>query len=190
MVLAGPSQGGRRARRGPPVAGRRGGLCQKSARLSRAHALVNAPSLQKFTSRGRHDDFPGGVSETSGTEVGKSYRADSPPTYARQHRREIPTTTMMMRTKTKRTKTSPTNRRSSANPTKTSRLGTRPRLLSSDVAFSRRPRYSTPSPCPTQQNRGERAAMMAAFRNAADQQLTGAHSGPPKRINVTVCRGP
>jgi len=37
---------------------------------------------------------------------------------------------------------------------------------------------------------GEEAAMMAAFRNAADQQLTGAHSGPPKRINVTVCRGP
>ena len=31
--------------------------------------------------------------------------------------------------------------------------------------------------------------MMAAFRNAVDQQLTGAHSGPPKRINVTVCRG-
>jgi hypothetical protein len=29
---------------------------------------------------------------------------------------------MMMRTKTKRTKTSPTSRRSSANPTKTSRL--------------------------------------------------------------------
>src|SRR5262249_45397400 len=34
---------------------------------------------------------------------------------ARQHRREIPTTTMMMRTKTKRTKTGPTNRRSCAN---------------------------------------------------------------------------
>jgi hypothetical protein len=44
-------------------------------------------------------------------------------TAPRPHR-EIPTTTMMTRSKTKRTKTTPTSRRSSANPTKISRYGT------------------------------------------------------------------
>ena len=55
-------------------------------------------------------------------------------------RREIPPTTMMMRTKTKRTKTSATNRPSSANPTKTSRYGYRTAYsASAGMNFSPRP---------------------------------------------------
>src|SRR5262245_61901960 len=49
---------------------------RKLAEMYWALALGEEPKRaepSKFTSRGRHDDLSGGVSETSGTEVGKSY---------------------------------------------------------------------------------------------------------------------
>jgi hypothetical protein len=95
---------------------------------SRSAKNLTASSLQKRTSkRARHDH----LSHRSFTDVWSrsghvaSTRVSS--SQATRLRREILTMTMMTRTKTtKRPKTSPTNRRSCANRTKTSRYGTTP----------------------------------------------------------------